>query len=78
MDDAVAAVDGVVDIVVDGIVDVAVLAAGLGVILSSALGDSCATPDGFLRDDAFPYVVNLRLDIMVARSLFFSTPGRSM
>ena len=71
VDDVGAAMDGVADGVVDGIVGVVVLAVGLGVGLSSVLGDSYDTPDGFLRDDAFPYVVNLRLDNMAVELKFF-------
>ena len=70
VDDVGAAMDGVADGVVDVVVDVVALDVGLGVApsiaLPSAPGDSYVAPDGFLRDDTFPYVVNLRLDSMVA------------
>ena len=54
------------------IVEAVVLDGGLGVVASSAPADSYVAVDGFLRDDAFPYVVSLRLVDNMAADLFFS------
>ena len=56
------------------IVEAVVLDGGLGVVASSAPADSYVAVDGFLRDDAFPYVVSLRLVDNMAADLFFLIP----